>query len=579
MSLIIKLIEKGVLTKDQADSLMEEIKTSKKKEEEVLLSKNILGEEELFILKSEVSGIPFKNVVPIDISLDILKLIPQRTAAHYNMVALMENEGFLEVGMVYPEDLSAQEALKFLSRRWKLKPRVVLIKPSIFYEILKRYGSLKEEVAEILGDDESKDVSKDDVKKKAKATMEEMKRVVEEAPVSKAVTSILQYAVEKGASDVHIEPERKELRIRFRMLGSLYSSVKLPLRFHKPIVSRIKILSFLKLDEQRIPQDGRFSITISDRPIDFRVSTFPTTLGEKVVIRILDSATGFKTFKELGFSDKDVSVIEKAIAKPYGLILVTGPTGCGKTTTLYSALRTLNKEDVNVITLEDPVEYFIKGVNQSQVRPEIGYTFARGLRHIVRQDPDVIMVGEIRDTETASLAIHAALTGHIVLSTLHTNDALGAIPRLVDLDVQPFLIPATLSLVIAQRLVRTLCSHCKQKVKASAEQKDIIMKTISDLPKNFEKDANIPKDIYVWEAKGCRYCSEKGYSGRIGLFETFEMTDSLSSVTLTGLSEGALKKEAEKQSMVTMRQDGILKVLKGITTISEVITSTQAKNH
>ena len=575
MLLIKKLIEKGVISKEQEASLVKEFEASGKKEEEFLLSKKIIGEEELFRLKSEVSGIPFKDVLPIDVSLDVLKLIPQRTADHYKMVALMKNEGFLEIGMLYPEDLSAQEALKFLSRRWDLKPKIVLIKPVVFDEILKRYGSLKEEVSEILDSGATKETKKEAKKKKAEATIEEMKRVVEEAPVSKAVSSIMQYAVEKGASDVHIEPEKKQLRVRFRMLGSLHSSVKLPLRFHKPIVSRIKILSYLKLDEQRMPQDGRFSMMLGDKAIDFRVSTFPTTLGEKVVIRVLDSAAGFKNFEELGLSGRDRKTIERAIAKPYGLILVTGPTGCGKTTTLYSALRVLNKEDVNVITLEDPVEYFIKGVNQSQVRPEIGYTFARGLRHIVRQDPDVIMVGEIRDEETASLAIHAALTGHIVLSTLHTNDALGAIPRLVDLGVQPFLIPATISLVLAQRLVRTLCSHCKQKVKANAEQKAVIMKTINSLSKDVRKDVKVPKVLYIWEAKGCRYCSDKGYAGRIGLYELFEMTERLSSSSLDTLSEAVLKKEAKAQSMTTMRQDGILKVLKGITTISEVITSTQ----
>jgi len=578
MSLIKKLIEKEIITKEQGDSLTKEIETSRQKEEELLLSKKILEEEELFRLKSEVSGIPFKDVLPIDVSLDILKLIPQRTAEHYNMVALMKSNGLLDIGMLYPEDLSSQEALKFLSRKWGFRFKVFLIKPSIFNQILKRYGSLKEEVSEILSD-ESKETKQDKKKKKAKATIEEMKRMVEEAPVSKAVASIMQYAVEKGASDIHIEPEKKELRVRFRMLGSLYSSIQLPLRFHKPIVSRIKILSFLKLDEQRIPQDGRFSMIINDRLIDFRVSTFPTTLGEKVVVRVLDSAAGFKTFKELGLSDRDMNIVKRAIAKPYGLILATGPTGCGKTTTLYSALRVLNKDDVNVITLEDPVEYFIKGVNQSQVRPEIGYTFARGLRHIVRQDPDIIMVGEVRDVETASLAIHAALTGHIVLSTLHTNDALGAIPRLVDLGVQPFLIPATLSLVIAQRLIRVLCTHCRQKVKPNVEQRTVIMNTINSLPKDVKKDFKIPKPLYVWEAKGCRYCSDKGYSGRIGLFETFEMTDRLSNTTLASLSEDILKKEADKQSMITMRQDGILKVLKGITTVSEVITSTQSKTY
>ncbi len=578
--LIDKLVEKGIVDQEKAKALKEKIKSSQQKEEEILLSQKVVNEDKLFQIKAEETNFPFKkDVLPADVSLDILKLIPRRTAENYNMIALNKTDKHLEVGMPYPEDLSAQEALKFLSRRWELDPKIYLIKLSLFDKLLKRYGSLREEVTEILGD-EDKEKKQKDKEKKERRTIEEMKKMVEEAPISKAVDSILQYAVQKGASDIHIEPERKKLRVRFRVLGSLEASVELPLRFHKPIVSRIKILSFLKLDEKRVPQDGRFSKVIDDRNIDFRVSTFPTTLGEKVVMRVLDSESGFKTFEELGLSPRDMGTVKEAIDKPYGLILATGPTGCGKSTTLYSALRELNQSDVNVVTLEDPVEYFIKGVNQSQVRPEIGYSFANGLRSVVRQDPDVIMVGEIRDNETASLAVHAALTGHIVLSTLHTNDSIGAIPRLVDLGVEPFLIPSTLSLAVAQRLVRTLCGHCKEKVKANDKEKSLVMNAIRGLPEVVRRDVNVPDPLYIWKPKGCRYCNGKGYAGRLGIFETFKMTDRVSQKgDLEGLSEENLKKEADKQGMTTMRQDGILKVLKGTTSLSEVITSTRAKEN
>lgn len=577
MEILNKLVEKGLIDEVKATSLKEQVKGSEEELEKLILSEEIVDEDNYCEVKSEVLNVPFKkDVLPADVSLDVLRLIPQRTAEHYKMVALNKQDSFLEVGMVHPNNLSAQEALKFLSRKWSLEPKVFLIKPSIFNNILKKYGSLKEEVTEILGEEGEEEKEKQKQEKK-KATIAEMKRMVEEAPVSKAVSSILQYAVEKGASDIHIEPERKKLRVRFRLLGSLQSSVELPLRFHKPVVSRIKILAFLKLDEKRVPQDGRFSQVIDDRNIDFRVSTFPTTLGEKVVMRVLDSKSGFKSFEELGLSPVDMKIVKEAISKPYGLVLATGPTGCGKSTTLYSALRALNQEDVNVVTLEDPVEYFIKGVNQSQVRPEIGYTFANGLRSVVRQDPDIIMVGEIRDRETASLAIHAALTGHIVLSTLHTNNAIGAIPRLIDLGVQPFLIPSTLSLTIAQRLVRTLCSHCKEKVKANEKQKEIIMKSVNNMPQSVRVTVDIPDPLYVWEAKGCRYCSGKGYSGRLGIFETFKMTERLSNLNFENISEEHLEKEASRQEMVSMRQDGVLKVLQGRTTLSEVITSTRGK--
>jgi type IV pilus assembly protein PilB len=350
------------------------------------------------------------------------------------------------------------------------------------------------------------------------------------------------------------------------------------LKIHPAVVARIKILSNLKIDETRIPQDGRFSIKVEGKQIDFRVSTFPTTLGEKVAIRVLDPKVGLGTFEELGFAGRNLEVLKKGIIKPYGLILVTGPTGSGKSTTLYAILQLLNKEGVNIVTLEDPAEYFIEGINQSQVKPEIGYDFATGLRHILRQDPNVIMVGEIRDEETASLAINAALTGHIVLSTLHTNNSVGVIPRLVDMGVKPYLIAPTLQLAIAQRLVRRLCDACKKKIEPKAELRDIIEKELAVLPESVKKDLKVTKPLAVYTTKGCNKCGNTGFSGRIALYEILLMTESLADIISKEPSESRILKEAKAQGMITMKQDGIIKVLQGITTIEEVLRVAEEKD-
>jgi type IV pilus assembly protein PilB len=386
---------------------------------------------------------------------------------------------------------------------------------------------------------------------------------------------MLKHAVEGKASDIHIEPTKKELKIRFRIDGILQTSLLLPLNVHPAVIARIKILSSLKIDETRMPQDGRFSTKVGNKDIDFRVSTFPTTLGEKAVLRVLDASEGVKSFEDLGLERRNYEALMKAVKKPFGMILATGPTGSGKTTTLYSVLDLLNQEGVNIITLEDPVEYFVGGISQSQIRPEIGYTFARGLRHILRQDPDIIMVGEIRDEETAALATHAALTGHIVLSTLHTNNTLGVAPRLIDLGVAPFLIPSALSLSIAQRLVRTLCPHCKKKVKPSAEVEKIIMEEIEKLPEQIKKEIKIPDPIMVYEAQGCKKCGNKGYTGRIALFELLETTRQLGEIILKDPTETKIEQEAVRQGMITMKQDGILKVLDGITSLEEVLRAAE----
>ncbi len=578
MILIEQLVKRGVLKKEKALSLETEIKNSVKKEEEVLIREKIVSEDFLFNLKSEILKIPLKREVDKEkIAQKVFEIIPEESARYYKMISLSKKKDILDVGMVYPEDLSAQEALKFLSRQEKFTPQVFLITLTVFSKLIKRYQDIRKNVDQALQQLETE--LKTD-KTEAKITEKvDLERLVEKAPIIRVVAVLLRQAVEKEASDIHIEPVRGRLRVRIRQMGILRSSFWLPLKNLAPIVARIKILASLKIDETRIPQDGRFSAKINEKDIDFRTSTFPTTLGEKVVIRILDSATGLKSFKELGLERKNLEIVKKATKKPYGLILATGPTGCGKSTTLYAILEILNKEGVNIITLEDPVEYFIDGVNQSQVKPEIGYTFATGLRHIVRQDPDIIMVGEIRDEETAGLAIHAALTGHLVLATLHTSHAVGAIPRLIDMKVDAFLLPSTLSIIIAQRLLRTLCPFCKRKVKPLKETEEMIIREVKSIPESIRSDYSIevPKDFYIYEPGQCKKCDTKGFSGRVGIFEVLAMTDQLEEMILQKTSESAIFQQARNQGMITMKQDGILKVLEGKTTIEEVLRVAEEK--
>jgi type IV pilus assembly protein PilB len=569
--MIIEELEKrGILTKEQEKVLKKEVETLGKKEEEVILEKKILSEDELFSLKSEVLRIPLKKIDPKEIPPEILKEIPEETASFYKIIPIFKRGKMLEVGMVYPEDLDAIEAIKFLARKKNLEIKISLITLSNFQKTLEEYKVKREEIEKAIEELE-KELK---VEKYESPTVAGFEKIAEEAPITKAVASILRYGIEGQSSDIHIEPTKDKMRVRYRFLGKLYSSIFLPIKVHPAIVSRIKILSDLRIDETRIPQDGRFSIEFGGRKIDFRVSTFPTIIGEKVAIRILDPKVGLKKMEELGLSGRNYEVLQKATQKPFGMILATGPTGSGKTTTLYAILQKLNQEGVNIVTLEDPVEYTIEGVNQSQIKPEIGYTFANGLREILRQDPDIIMVGEIRDRETAELAVHAALTGHLVLSTLHTNNAVGVIPRLIDLGISPFLIPYALSVALAQRLVRRLCDKCKEEVKPTKEIKDLILEEVEKLPEEIKKELKIPQNFKIYEAVGCDECHKTGFSGRIGIFEVLEMTKNLEGIILKEPSESKISEEAKKQGMITMRQDGILKVLKGETTIEEVLRET-----
>ncbi|MBU2539791.1 GspE/PulE family protein [Patescibacteria group bacterium] len=574
MNLIPKLIENGILDRKKQAELEYDIEKTGKTEEEIILEKGIIAEDVLFNFKSEILKIPLKKIDIKEVPSEILELIPEEPTAIYKMVPLSRKDNKLEIGMVYPENIIAQDALRFLSRQGKFEYKVFLITLSDFTKLLKQHRTFKGETEKALAELEK------DKKISSKEAEEEIKKIDVtggEAPIIKMVYVILRHALGSNASDIHIEPGKDKLKIRFRIDGILYPSLFLPLSVHPSIVSRIKILTNLKIDENRIPQDGRFSAKISDKEIDFRVATFPTLFGEKVAIRILDPTEGLKSYQELGLEEKNLGIIKEAIKKPYGMILATGPTGSGKTTTLYALLRLLNNEGVNIVTIEDPIEYSILGVNQSQVKPDIGYTFAQGLRQILRQDPNIIMVGEIRDEETADLVTHAALTGHIVLSTLHTNSAVGVIPRLIDMGVKQFLIPYTLRVIISQRLVRTLCLHCKEKVAPNEKIKKYILNRIKLMPPSQREEIKITNGFNIFEPKGCEKCNFKGYAGRIGLFEVLSINNDLTEVILKNPTEDAVLKVAQKQGMLTMEQQGILKVLAGETSIEELSRATEEK--
>ncbi|MFA5086741.1 MAG: ATPase, T2SS/T4P/T4SS family [Candidatus Paceibacterota bacterium] len=574
--LIQKLVEKKIITQEQADALEKELRAdiNNTSEEDFLLIKRILSEEDLNKIKAEVYDLPvFEETEELAIPIETLSIIPEESARFYKIIPLSLEENVLKIGIVNPEDIKAKEAINFLARQQKHEVAFYLISPRQFEKYVKEYRSTEEEVDKALTELEV-ELGSD----KTDASMfikpgKEMDPLIDEAPIIKMVGVILRHAVEGKASDIHIEPEEKQLRVRFRMDGILYSSLFLPLHTHPSIVARIKILSNMRIDETRVPQDGRFSARVESKEVDFRVSTLPTKLGEKVVIRVLDPSEGLRTYEEVGMMGTNIEILREAIAKPFGMILATGPTGSGKTTTLYSILRELNNPEYNVITLEDPIEYFIEGVNQSQIRPDIGYDFSQGLRSVVRQDPDIIMVGEIRDEESASLAVQAALTGHVVLSSLHTNNAIGVVPRLIDMKIKPFLLPASLNIAIAQRLALRLCPYCKEKIKPNKEIEKIILKEVANMPEAAKKTVNI-NDISVYKPVGCAKCSMKGEKGRIGLFEILRMTPELEGIIIEEPTELRITAEAKRQGMITMKQDGVLKALGGELSMEEVLRVT-----
>ncbi len=577
MSLAQELVKKGIIGEKKASSLEYKAKSKDKKVEEVILENGVISEKKLFEIKSRLIDIPLKKVYPEDVDLDLLKLVPGKTAGHYKVVPLGFQGDVLELGMVYPEDEKAKDAINFLARQGGFEYKIYLITPTNFKEIYKKYRGLKKEVSEALEEAQKREREEKEKKSPKKETKGKLERLTEKTPISKVIDVLLRHALEGSASDIHIEPFGSKLRVRFRVLGDLHSSIFLPENYLSTLVARVKILSDLRIDESRIPQDGRFSKEIDGRKIDFRVSTFPTAKGEKVALRILDPKEGLKSFDDLGLSERGYQKLKKSVEQPAGMILVSGPTGSGKTTTLYALLQHLNKDEVNIVTLEDPIEYFLPGLNQSQIKPEIGYTFAKGLRFVLRQDPDIIMVGELRDEESAILAAHAALVGDLLLATIHTTNVLNVPTRLINLGVKPYLVPVTVSTMLSQRLVRKLCDNCKKKTKPNKEEEEIVKKELDGLPEDIKKKIDLD-GFDIWKEQGCRECEQRGFSGRVGVFEVLNMTEPLSEVIMSGdLSEFKIAEEAERQKMVTMRQDAFLKVLKGETTIKEALSVVREK--
>jgi type IV pilus assembly protein PilB len=498
-----------------------------------------------------------------------LQYIPQESAEHYKFVPIAAEGDVLEVGIVDPDNIEALDALQFISTRVGMPYKLFLITQADFDRVIEEYGSLTGEVGQALEELEPIQKSEDEKDEKNKNTTALEPTIKADAPVTKIVATILRYAVEGGASDIHIEATPEKVQVRFRMDGDLHTSLELPLKVHAAVVARIKILAQLRLDEKRKPQDGRFSASVEGRRIDFRVSTFPTQNGEKIVMRILDSSKSISSLESIGFSKEDLVQIRDIIKKPYGIILISGPTGSGKSTTLFSMISELDRETQNVVSVEDPIEYEIPGVSQSQVRPEIGYTFASGLRSILRQDPDVIMVGEIRDKETAGLAIQAALTGHLVFSTIHTNTAAGVIPRLVDMGVDPYLIAPTLIAAIGQRLVRKLCPGAGVPTPVSESIQEMLQKDFADLPDEFRK--KLPEFKTFYEAGTTAECPN-GTRGRMAVFEILKMDKDLEHVVLTSPFEEKVYAAAREKGMLTMREDAIMKALAGEIPFQEVNT-------
>jgi len=513
--------------------------------------------------------IPTANLNGAKVPLEVLKYIPEESAAFYQFIPLQIKDGILEVGMVDPDNIEAKDVLQFISTTNNIPFKVFRLSKADLDQVLEQYKGLSGSVDKALGEFVA-DVEQDLQKYKkpdASSNKVEGTTIVEDAPVTKIVSVILQYAISGNASDIHIEPEVDKIRVRYRVDGTLHTTLSFTRSVQEAIVARIKILTNMKLDEKRKPQDGRFSAKIENRKIDFRVSTLPTYFGEKVVIRILDPEKKSISFDMLGLDGENLKSVMDAINRPYGLVLLTGPTGSGKTTTLYSMLSSVDREKYNVVSLEDPIEYDIEGVNQSQVQPEIEYTFANGLRSILRQDPDIIMVGEIRDRETAKLAVQAALTGHLVFSTLHTNNSIGVIPRLIDMGIEPYLIPPALTMVLAQRLLPTLCEDARTEVAMDESLKMMVEQEFADLPAEFRSKIPVPEKVY---RPGKSSTCPSGTRGRTGIFETFTMDRDLERLILKKPGENEIYDLLRKKGFMTLKEDAMRKAFMGKISFDEV---------
>ncbi|MFH1601383.1 MAG: ATPase, T2SS/T4P/T4SS family [Candidatus Shapirobacteria bacterium] len=554
------LLQKQLIDQKQAEEARLLHLSGGQREEVILQQKGWVNITDLLKAKAEFWKVPFIDLSSAAFSPQSFEQVPKNLAEHYRLVPFDIDlaKKTLLVAMANPLDL---ETIDFLEKKTDLKVIAHLADPEQITNAIKQgYAQeITEEVTEAL-----KSTSPEN--KTATPDLGHLDDVIKEAPIAKVVSIILEFAMKARASDVHIEPEEDETRVRYRIDGILQEKLLLPKRIHEAVVSRIKILSDLKIDEKRVPQDGRFNFTADSQEVDLRVSTAPTVFGEKVVMRLLKKSQKIPDLPELGLRGKALRDFNEAISRPHGIIIVCGPTGSGKTTTLYSALSKISTTKVNVMTIEDPVEYQIGGVNQVQVNPRAGLTFSSAMRSFLRQDPDIIMVGEIRDEETAALAVHAALTGHLVFSTLHTNDAAGAIPRLLDMKTESFLLVSSLNAIVAQRVVRKICTHCKEEYAPPPEVAEGIKKVLGSY-----LDEARQKEIKLYRGKGCEECGKTGYYGRVGIFEVFLMNDEIAKLTLQRSAGGEIQKSAVKAGMLTMGQDGYLKAIEGITTLEEIL--------
>ena len=567
------ILESKLVSRTDLDESIKKALEKKQKFGDILLSDGKISETDLRRMEAFVLGIPFVNLADQKIDIAILSLIPEPIARNHNVIAYKKNEAGLEVAMLDVDDIPVTDFIKKRSGL-KILPRLTDT-ASVRSALVQYRKSLQVEFDNIIQKETAslKTISKEDGGEKSE---QELKEMAEDLPVVKIVDSLIFHAILQNASDVHIEPGEIELIVRYRIDGILHDAMMLDKSAAPGITARIKVLANLKLDEKRLPQDGRFKIDQNGEKISFRVSTLPTYFGEKTVIRILRESTHGLSLESTGFHGEGLERIHEALNQKIGMILATGPTGSGKTTTLYTMLDILNRPEVNISTIEDPIEYQMPRINQTQVRPEIGMTFANGLRTLLRQDPDIIMVGEIRDTETAGLAVNAALTGHLVLSTIHTNSASGAIPRLIDMGVEPFLLVSTVKTIIAQRLVRKLISNKNKYILSETELKDLgklvdLERVLLQL-KNENiigaKDTWAEVSFYKANKEGD---SQDGYSGRIGIHEVLKITTSIKELIIKGSSQDEIEMQAKKEGMATMLEDGILKAVEGYTTLEEVL--------
>lgn len=562
LSLLDLLHAEHLLTNEQYESIKVKSATAGQSPVDILKSMNIVPEERIAEAQAKLLGIPYISLSTVAFSPQALNFLPRSVVERFSLIPFLyeDQSKTLSIAMANPVDL---DALAFVRQKTGLTIKSFAADPTeVKGAIEQQYRQeLVGEVGEAIKETE-------EFTKKRTVDSKQIAQIIQEAPIAKIVSTILEYAVNSRSSDVHIEPLEDKLRVRYRIDGILYDKLSLPKNVHDSLISRIKILSELKIDEHRMPQDGRFTFKISQQEVDIRVSLIPTVKGEKIVMRLLYKSGGIPTLPELGLNGASLRALETAILRPHGIILVCGPTGSGKTTTLYSVLSRLNTTRVNIASLEDPVEYDIPGVNQVQINPAVGLTFASGLRAFLRQDPNIILVGEIRDKETTDLAVQAALTGHLVFSTLHTSRAAGALPRLLDLGAESFLLASTVNAIIGQRIVRRICPHCKESysppTQLMAEMKQVLGKLFPQ--KNNDK---------FFRGKGCSECGNLGYLGRVGIYEVMSASEKITRLILEHTDEQSIENQAITEGMITMKQDGYLKVFQGETTIEEVLRVAQ----